>query len=78
VTGPVMSESADWLSRSESGGSWRKPSRCQSGECVEVLPLDDVVMLRDSARPEAVLSVTAASWSSFTDAVRAGEFDHLD
>ena len=36
-----------------------------------------VVRLRDSARPDAVLSVTAASWRAFTAAVRAGEFDQL-
>jgi hypothetical protein len=34
-----------------------------------------VVLLRDSARPDAVLSVTAASWRAFTAAIRAGEFD---
>jgi hypothetical protein len=65
------------LSGPDSGaaGVWRKPSRCQGGECVEVLPLDEVVMLRDSAHPDAVVRVGAESWRMFTDAIRAGEFD---
>ena len=58
-------------------GGWRKPSRCRLQECVEVSHQDDVVLLRDSARPDAVLSVTAASWRAFTAAIRAGEFDQL-
>jgi Domain of unknown function (DUF397) len=73
-----MCESTASVSAPGKARVWHRASKCQDGECVEVLALDEVVMLRDSARPEAVLSVAAASWSSFTDAVRAGEFDHLD
>ena len=56
---------------------WRKASRCQSGECVEVLQVDEAVLLRESAHPDAILRVAAASWRIFTDAIRAGEFDQL-
>ena len=69
------------LAASEPGpsraGGWRKPSRCRLPECVEVSHQDGVVRLRDSARPDAVLNVTAASWRAFTAAIRAGEFDKL-
>jgi hypothetical protein len=34
-----------------------------------------VVAFRDSERPEIVVTMTPASWSAFTDAVKAGEFD---
>jgi hypothetical protein len=65
VSGPGPSRAA----------GWRKPSRCRRQECVEVSHQNGVVLLRDSARPDAVLSVTAASWRAFTAAIRAGEFD---
>jgi hypothetical protein len=38
---------------------------------------DEMVMLRDSARPEAVVCATSASWRAFRDAMKAGEFDDL-
>jgi len=35
-------------------------------------------MLRQSARPEAIISIDAGSWRAFSEAIRAGEFDNLD
>jgi len=70
-----MRRSAGLGRESGESGIWRKPSRCQTGECVEVSQHESVVMLRDSMRPQAIISVTAASWQMFTDAIRAGEFD---
>jgi hypothetical protein len=66
-----MSESTGGLRRSE----WRKASRCQAGECVEVFRTDDAVLVRASARPDHALKITTESWRAFTDAARAGEFD---
>ena len=66
-----MSESTGGLERSQ----WRKASRCQQGECVEVFRTDEAVLMRASARPDDALTITAASWRAFTDAAKAGEFD---
>jgi hypothetical protein len=63
------------LAASDRASSWRKSSHCRLEECVEVLHQDGIVLLRASARPDAVLTVTAASWRAFTDAIRAGEYD---
>lgn len=34
-----------------------------------------VVALRDSERPDTIVTMTAGQWASLTDAVKAGEFD---
>ncbi|GAA0358140.1 DUF397 domain-containing protein [Streptomyces blastmyceticus] len=34
-----------------------------------------VVALRDSERPETIVTMTADAWRTLTDAVKAGEFD---
>jgi Domain of unknown function (DUF397) len=36
-----------------------------------------MVMVRDSAHPEAVVRASAGSWRAFRDAVKAGELDDL-
>jgi hypothetical protein len=78
VTGHVMGESRTPRQQHGEVANWRKASRCQGGECVEVLQYDDVVMVRESGHAGEVLRVAAGPWRDFTDAVRAGEFDHLD
>jgi hypothetical protein len=59
----------------DAGNTWRKASRCQSGECVEVFLADDAVLIRASARPDDALKITTGSWRAFADAAKAGEFD---
>jgi hypothetical protein len=57
---------------------WRKSSYSNGdgGACVEVAAIDDGVGVRDSKNPAGpALSCTATSWSAFTTAVRADEFD---
>lgn len=34
-----------------------------------------IVAFRDSSAPETVVTMTTESWSLFTDAVKAGEYD---
>jgi len=70
-----MGESAGLEPIPRAAGVWRKPSRCQQGECVEVRQQAGIVMLRDSAHPDAVVRVSAESWRMFTDAIRAGELE---
>lgn len=46
------------------------------GNCIEVADLGSSRAVRDSKNPNgAVLFVTAAEWSAFCDAVKAGTLD---
>jgi hypothetical protein len=69
--------------RSYAGGAcvevaWTHAAACASGDCVQVAPCEGGVMVRDSKDPGGpVLSFTALEWTTFRDAVKAGEFDDL-
>jgi hypothetical protein len=70
------------MSANEAGWSvqpaWRTASFCASGECVEVAQGDDLIILRDSTRPQgSMLHYGAAEWRAFIGTVKAGEFDNL-
>lgn len=57
---------------------YRTSSFCHQGGCVEVAQLPGRVLVRDTkdrTRPPAVF--TPASWTAFTAAVRAREFDSV-
>ncbi|MEV6631371.1 DUF397 domain-containing protein [Actinoplanes sp. NPDC051470] len=49
---------------------WRRSSRCQGGDCVEVAKLDHHVLVRNSADPEVVVTFTHAEWAAFLDGAR--------
>ena len=53
---------------------WRKSSRCGNATCVEVAKGNDGVFVRDSKKPELVLSFTPQEWAAFIDAAADGEF----
>ncbi|MFY1634036.1 DUF397 domain-containing protein [Solwaraspora sp. WMMB335] len=59
--------------------AWRKSSRSQSTNCVEVGPLAGAsapVLMRDSKdRDGTVLSFDRATWRDFIDGAKDGEFD---
>ncbi len=38
-------------------------------------PVPGVVALRDSERPDTIVTMAADQWATLTDAVKAGEFD---
>ena len=61
-----MSDGLRWVKAKKSGGS--------GGNCVEVATLPDSTRLvRDSKNPDGPrLTVTAAGWRAFTDAVKQG------
>ena len=46
------------------------------GNCPQVaVNVPGVVALRDSERPETIVTMTADQWTTLADAVKAGEFD---
>ena len=46
------------------------------GNCPQVaVNVPGVVALRDSERPDTVVTMTAGQWMTLADAVKAGEFD---
>jgi len=61
------------------GPEWRKAkSSVGNGACVELAPIDGMVVLRDSKDPAGpVLRYTAAEWHAFLDGAKGGEFDNL-
>ena len=75
MTGLQMGESTTRRPKRSMAGEWRKASRCQNGECVEVRQLGSVVMVRHSAHPEHIIAVTKTLWPPFIAALKAGEFD---
>ena len=61
-------------SRAQTG--WRKSSRSQYNNCVEVCFVGDDVPLRNSHDPDGpVLVFTAPEWDAFVEGVKRGEFD---
>jgi hypothetical protein len=57
--------------------SFRRSTFCGTSGCVEVaFPTEESVAVRDGKRPPAPHQVfTRKAWSTFLDALRAGEFD---
>ncbi|WP_213453412.1 DUF397 domain-containing protein [Rhizomonospora bruguierae] len=54
---------------------WRKSTRCESSNCLELADLGAHAGLRNSTRPEVQLTFEAPAWRAFLAGVRAGEFD---
>lgn len=58
---------------------WRKARRSMgNGDCVEVAPVDNKLLVRDSKDPSgATLGYPAGSWRSFLSSAKQGDFDVL-
>jgi Domain of unknown function (DUF397) len=57
------------------GVQWRRSSRCNGGQCVEVSAAGDKVRVRSSADPfGAMVEVGRDSWQEFLAQVREGHF----
>lgn len=54
---------------------YRRSSKCEAGNCVEVGKAHEDVHIRDSGAPEVVLQVPQEDFAGFLDAVKRGEFD---
>jgi hypothetical protein len=60
--------------------TWRKSSYSNGagGMCVEVAPLGEGIVVRDSKNPNGpVLAFSAAEWDAFLSGARDGEFDRI-
>jgi uncharacterized protein DUF397 len=56
--------------------AWRKSTRSSTGSCVEVAPMPDTILVRDSKdRGGPVLTFDRAVFAAFIDGVTRGEFD---
>ena len=57
---------------------WIKSSRCGSGTCVEVAPIDTDVLMRDGKHPEQpAITFDSEGWRGFLDDIRSGRFADL-
>lgn len=57
---------------------FRKSSYSDNGDCVELAPAGDAVLLRDSKDPDGpVLAFTRAEMAGWIAGCKAGEFDSL-
>jgi hypothetical protein len=55
--------------------NWYRASFCAAGECVEIAAHADVVIMRNSAYPEAgYIYFSPREFGSFVTAAKAGEF----
>jgi hypothetical protein len=58
------------------GLAWRKSTFSEAGDCVEVAPVEDGFLVRDSkARNGPVLEFSSTEWNEFLSAAREGRFD---
>ncbi|PZF96407.1 DUF397 domain-containing protein [Micromonospora endophytica] len=56
--------------------NWKKSTRSNAGDCVEVATPPQAVMIRDSKdRQGPVLSFTADQWTGFVQRIKSGGFD---
>jgi hypothetical protein len=55
---------------------WCRASLCAAGECVEIAAHQDVVIMRNSARPDSgYVFFSPKEFGAFLAAAKAGEFD---
>jgi hypothetical protein len=57
---------------------WRTSRRCESGACVEVGKLGEIIMVRRSADPDGrCLKLSCGKWREFVTGLKRGQFDGL-
>jgi hypothetical protein len=55
---------------------WRKSSRCETGQCVEMARVDHRFALRSSVHPDrGTLVFDAVAWAGFVAGAKQGDFD---
>ena len=54
---------------------WRKASMCNGGDCVQVAPWGQMILLGDTKSPNGpILSYSHSEWNHFIARVKRGEF----
>jgi hypothetical protein len=63
----------------ESAGEplWRTGKRSESGSCIEVATVGDVVLIRSSLNRDTSVAMTRDEWQGFLIAVKDGDFDSI-
>jgi hypothetical protein len=57
---------------------WRRARRCDSGACVEIGILGDLVLIRGTADPDdRRVTLSHEGWREFVTRVKTGDFDGL-
>ena len=54
--------------------AWRRPQRCDTSTCPEVLIEPGYVSVRSTLQPDRVVRFTTAEWAALVDGVQRGEF----
>jgi hypothetical protein len=54
---------------------WR--SACESGACVEVASVDEIVIMRVSTATSTTVTMTRTEWEAFIDAAKDGRLDDV-
>ncbi|MFF2661419.1 DUF397 domain-containing protein [Kitasatospora sp. NPDC058032] len=58
--------------------SWQKSTYSgENTDCVEIASGDELIHIRESDDPAAVLTITRATLAAWLQSAKAGEFDHL-
>ncbi|GAA3592006.1 hypothetical protein GCM10022223_03330 [Kineosporia mesophila] len=52
-------------------GHWKRSSKCNSGNCVEVMVTSEDVRMRDSSRGDEVLAFSRPAWAAFVAEMRS-------
>jgi Domain of unknown function (DUF397) len=57
---------------------WLVSRTCESGACVGIARQDDLVLIRNTSRPEGpICEFTADEWRKFLDGAKLGDFDGI-
>jgi hypothetical protein len=56
---------------------WHQGRQCEAGACIELASLNEAIMVRSSANPDAVLTMSRDEWQKFLADLKDGLFDQL-
>jgi hypothetical protein len=57
--------------------TWHKGRPCDAGNCVEIAPQGEDVLVRSTMAPDALIRLTRQEWAEFLMAAKEGLLDHL-
>lgn len=63
-------------SNSRGNLEWRRAKSCESGACVEIATLTQLVMIRSSVDPDGTcIALNRDEWQEFVSSIKNGDFD---